>query len=80
MPRAQLGSSLPVRIFLSHQLIKKAHQIDNNATAEGAIGGTAQKVGGPLAKDGLIGKQFIEEGGIGGTVQDAMGGHKKQHG
>lgn len=36
----------------------------------------AQKVGGPLDKEGVVGKQFTAEGGIGGTVQNAMGGTK----
>lgn len=45
--------------------------------AEGAIGGTAQKIGGPLDKDGAIGKQFTTEGSVGGTVQENMGGTKK---
>lgn len=41
---------------------------------QGAIGGTADKIGGPLAKDGVIGKQFTTEGSIGGTVQNVAGG------
>ncbi|KAJ9137777.1 hypothetical protein NKR19_g8089 [Coniochaeta hoffmannii] len=45
-------------------------------TEKGAIGGTADKIGGPLAKDGMIGKQFTTEGSIGGTVQSAAGGTK----
>jgi hypothetical protein len=45
--------------------------------AEGAIGGTAQKIGGPLDKEGMIGKQFTTEGSIGGTVQNLMGGKSK---
>ncbi|KAK7699080.1 hypothetical protein SLS64_011994 [Diaporthe eres] len=48
--------------------------IGHQFTADGAIGGTAQKIGGPLDKDGAIGKQFTTEGSIGGTVQDKMGG------
>ncbi|KAK2604124.1 hypothetical protein N8I77_007079 [Diaporthe amygdali] len=43
-------------------------------TEDGAIGGTAQKIGGPLDKEGAIGKQFTTEGSIGGTVQDKLGG------
>ncbi|KAH7166545.1 hypothetical protein EDB81DRAFT_782424 [Dactylonectria macrodidyma] len=46
-------------------------------TEHGAIGGTAQMLGGPFDKDGLIGKQFTTEGSIGGTVQSAAGGQKK---
>lgn len=49
----------------------------NNHEAEGALGGAAQKVGGPLDKDGMIGKQFTTEGSLGGTVQEKMGGTKK---
>ena len=44
---------------------------------KGAIGGMAQKIGGPLDKDGAIGKQFKADGSIGGTVQNNMGGEKK---
>jgi hypothetical protein len=47
-------------------------------TAEGAIGGMAQKVGGPMDKEGMIGKQFTEQGSIGGTVQNMMGGTSKK--
>ncbi|KAF4951046.1 hypothetical protein FGADI_7783 [Fusarium gaditjirri] len=46
-------------------------------TENGAIGGTAQKIGGPFDKEGVIGKQFTTEGSIGGTVQNNMGGEKK---
>ena len=45
---------------------------------QGAIGGMAQKIGGPLDKDGVIGKQFTTEGSIGGTVQDNLGGVNKK--
>ena len=41
----------------------------NTKAADGAIGGTAQKVGGPFDKDGMIGKAFNADGGIGGTAQ-----------
>lgn len=36
----------------------------------------AQKIGGPLDKEGMIGKQFTTEGGLGGSVQNSMGGTK----
>jgi len=42
-------------------------------TPSGAIGGTADKIGGPLAKDGAIGKNFNADGAIGGRVQDTLG-------
>ncbi|KAL5588070.1 hypothetical protein FOVSG1_013206 [Fusarium oxysporum f. sp. vasinfectum] len=51
--------------------------IGKQFTEKGAIGGTAQKIGGPFDKDGMIGKQFTAEGSIGGTVQNNMGGEKK---
>ena len=49
----------------------------NIRAEEGAIGGTAQKVGGPLSKEGFIGKHFTTEGSVGGTVEENMGGTKK---
>ncbi|KAI1399926.1 hypothetical protein F4819DRAFT_392109 [Hypoxylon fuscum] len=48
--------------------------IGKQFTDEGAIGGTAQKVGGPLDKEGMIGKQFTKDGSIGGSVQSSLGG------
>ncbi|KAI1760512.1 hypothetical protein GGR53DRAFT_78415 [Hypoxylon sp. FL1150] len=48
--------------------------IGKQFTDEGAIGGAAQKIGGPLAKDGAIGKQFNADGSIGGSVQNTLGG------
>lgn len=44
---------------------------------EGAIGGMGQKVGGPFAKEGMIGEHFTAEGSVGGTVQSMMGGKKQ---
>ena len=38
--------------------------------ADGPIGGTAQKVGGPLDKDGAIGQHFNADGAAGGKAQD----------
>lgn len=49
---------------------------DSSSAENGALGGAAQKIGGPLDKDGAIGKQFTTEGSIGGTAQDKMGGTK----
>lgn len=57
-----------------------SQDLDNailTAAEEGAVGGTAQKIGGPLDKEGMIGKQFTTEGAIGGTVQSVLGGQKK---
>ena len=52
--------------------------IGKQFTTEGAIGGTAQQVGGPFDKDGMIGKQFKEDGSIGGTAQQMLGDQGKQ--
>ncbi|KAI1136199.1 hypothetical protein F5Y05DRAFT_391931 [Hypoxylon sp. FL0543] len=46
-------------------------------TTEGAVGGTAQKLGGPLSEDGAIGKQFTDTGSIGGAIQNTLGSQKK---
>ncbi|KAI1800101.1 hypothetical protein F4811DRAFT_557189 [Daldinia bambusicola] len=50
--------------------------IGKQFTEKGALGGAAQKIGGPLDKEGMLGKQFTPEGSIGGTVQSALGGSK----
>ncbi|KAI9170873.1 hypothetical protein HJFPF1_00348 [Paramyrothecium foliicola] len=52
-------------------------QFTGSETDKGALGGTAEKVGGPFDKDGMIGKQFTTEGSIGGSVQNTVGGQKK---
>lgn len=44
--------------------------------AEGAIGGTAQKIGGPLDKQGAIGQNFNADGKIGGMVQENLANKK----
>jgi len=44
------------------------------------VGGVAQKIGGPLNKEGVIGKQFTTEGAVGGTVQSNLGGKKETGG
>ena len=48
----------------------------NTQTAEGAIGGTAQAVGGPFDKEGMIGKHFKQDGALGGSVQGNLGDQK----
>ncbi|KAF4550713.1 Hypothetical protein D9617_16g015020 [Elsinoe fawcettii] len=47
--------------------------IGKQFTTSGALGGTAQKIGGPFDKDGAIGKQFTTAGSIGGSVQEHLG-------
>lgn len=44
--------------------------------AEGAVGSTAEAVGGPFSKDGAIGKHFNADGAVGGTVQENLGDKK----
>ena len=47
--------------------------IGKQFTKEGAIGGTAQMIGGPLAEEGAIGKQFTTQGAVGGTAANVLG-------
>ena len=51
-------------------------ELTSGMLEQGAVGGTAQAIGGPLDKDGVIGKQFKSDGAIGGMVQDTLGGSK----
>jgi len=44
--------------------------------ADGALGGTAQKIGGPLDKEGMVGKNFNADGKIGGMVQENLADKK----
>ncbi|KIW20587.1 hypothetical protein PV08_01162 [Exophiala spinifera] len=44
---------------------------------EGAIGSVGEAVGGPLASDGAIGKNFTPDGSVGGTINNMVGGPKK---
>ncbi|KAJ1334081.1 hypothetical protein MN608_04084 [Microdochium nivale] len=66
---AHLGGDKP-KVFDEQGAIGKQF------TEQGALGGTAQAIGGPFDKQGAIGKQFTTDGAIGGTVQDAVGGTK----
>ncbi|KAI2632605.1 hypothetical protein GGS26DRAFT_82934 [Hypomontagnella submonticulosa] len=47
--------------------------VGHQFSSEGAIGGTADKLGGPFSKEGVVGRQFTDKGSVGGTVQDTMG-------
>ena len=49
---------------------------DYPLAADGAIGGTAQKVGGPFDKEGSVGQHFTAEGKIGGAVQENLANKK----
>jgi hypothetical protein len=43
----------------------------NASTVDGETGGTAQKVGGPFDKDGIVGQNVREDGVVGGTAHEA---------
>ena len=45
-------------------------------TADGAIGGTTHKVGGPLDKEGAIDQHFNADEKIGGMVQENLADKK----
>ena len=45
-------------------------------SADGALGGTAQSIGGPLDKQGAIGKNFNADGKIGGMIQENLANKK----
>ena len=47
-------------------------------TADGAIGGTTQKVGGPLDKEGAIDQHFNADEKIGGMVQENLADKKQR--
>ncbi|KAI1800723.1 hypothetical protein F4811DRAFT_495089 [Daldinia bambusicola] len=47
--------------------------VGHQFSSEGAIGGTADKIGGPFSKEGAVGHQFTDKGAVGGTVQDTLG-------
>ncbi|KAI3332634.1 hypothetical protein F4824DRAFT_283382 [Ustulina deusta] len=66
------GKVTPSRFYLPHKHFAGSFI----GTEVGALGGAAQKIGGPLAKEGMIGKQFTTEGSIGGSVQSSVGGTK----
>ncbi|MCJ1409815.1 hypothetical protein MMC19_003898 [Ptychographa xylographoides] len=50
-------------------IFDKSGAVGQAFNADGAIGGTAQKIGGPLDKEGMIGKHFNADGTLGGTAQ-----------
>ncbi|KAI0834255.1 hypothetical protein F5Y06DRAFT_307077 [Hypoxylon sp. FL0890] len=66
-PREDENSATRVSAFDSQGSV--GHQF----SSEGAIGGTAHKLGGPFSKEGVVGRQFTDKGSVGGTVQDTMG-------
>ena len=54
----------------------RTQRLTSVSSADGAIGGTAQKVGGPLDKQGAIGQHFNADGKIGGMVQENLANKK----
>lgn len=80
-PRTELlATCSKVRLTLeigNHSLCSKSVLLTIlRAVADGPIGGTAQSIGGPLDKEGMIGKHFTEHGAIGGTVQENLANKK----
>lgn len=51
-------------------VFSKDGALGKHFNADGAIGGTAQSIGGPFDKQGMVGKHFNADGAIGGTAQD----------
>ena len=66
------------KVASAASLFDSSGGIGKQFTSEGAIGGTAQKVGGPFHEQGAIGKQFTEQGSIGGTAQNMLGDKDKK--
>lgn len=62
------STTIPVKPPQKMERVGRA-KVLNFKTADGAIGGMAQKIGGPLDQDGMVGKQFKADGAIGGTAQ-----------
>lgn len=44
--------------------------------ADGAIGGTAQSIGGPFDQQGSVGQHFNADGKIGGMIQENLANKK----
>lgn len=58
----------PSPVSLSTHFLSRVS--NDKRPAQGAIGGTAQSIGGPLDQAGAIGKHFTPDGAIGGTFQE----------
>ncbi|KAI4102125.1 MAG: hypothetical protein L6R37_004548 [Teloschistes peruensis] len=57
-------------------IFSKDGAIGKQFNVDGAMGGTAQKVGGPFDKQGSIGQHFNADGKIGGMVQENLANKK----
>ena len=64
-----LMPNMPLQVFEQYGLISRC-------AADGALGGTAQKVGGPFDKQGSVGQHFNANGKIGGMVQKNLAENK----
>ncbi|KAI4161222.1 MAG: hypothetical protein LQ342_005013 [Letrouitia transgressa] len=53
-------------------MFSKDGAVGSMFNADGPLGGTAQKVGGPFDKEGAVGKHFNADGKIGGMVQENL--------
>lgn len=60
----------------SYTSLNQTQRLMTVSAADGAIGGTAQKIGGPLDKQGAIGQHFNADGKIGGMVQENLANKK----
>ncbi|KAL6243336.1 hypothetical protein RBB50_009888 [Rhinocladiella similis] len=58
-------------------LLSSEGAVGKQFKADGAIGSVGEAVGGPLASDGAIGKNFTAGGSVGGTINNIVGGSKK---
>lgn len=59
-------------------LLSSQGAIGSQFRADGSIGQLGETVGGPLSKDGMVGKHFTESGSVGGTINNMVGGAKKE--
>ncbi|KIX92308.1 uncharacterized protein Z520_12054 [Fonsecaea multimorphosa CBS 102226] len=73
-PGAKAGTLTTQFRSLQAPMLSSDGSVGKQFTADGAIGGTAQKIGGPLDQNGMIGGMFKEDGAIGGTVNKMAGG------
>ena len=55
------------------QCLSGDKELTRTLAAGGALGGTAQAIGGPFDKEGAIGKAFTTQGTIGASVQHLGG-------
>ncbi|KAK5991824.1 hypothetical protein PT974_05210 [Cladobotryum mycophilum] len=72
-PVTHAGNQMEGEQVTQPRLLDEQGAIRKQFTEKGAIGGLGDKVGGPIGKDSIIGKEFKSDGMIGGTIQNAMG-------